>query len=210
MNAEDPRHGTVAGYSVHRRSGTPACEPCLAAMRADWKRRQLASYAPGLVPATGTVRRIQALSRMGWTWAEISAASGLTVYTLRRIGQFDRVAVETDERARLAFRQLAMRTPPPSPRRNSVVLRAIRRGWASPLAWDDIDNDPEPDFGGDERSVDPVVVERILAGAWRLKATSPERREVVRAWRQQGRSVNELGRLTGWKVERYVERGEAA
>jgi hypothetical protein len=41
---------------------------------------------------------------------------------------------------RAAYADLGAR---PGPSRNAVA-KAVRRGWASPAAWDDIDTDAEP------------------------------------------------------------------
>lgn len=68
--------------------------------------------------------------------------------------------------------------------------------------------DPEqlvgrPLYLGDD--VDEVVVERILAGEWRLRATRAEKVEVVAQWREAGRSLAYLAAVTGWKPERYYQ-----
>lgn len=34
MRRGDPRHGTARGYKAHRKSGQPACRPCLDAWNA--------------------------------------------------------------------------------------------------------------------------------------------------------------------------------
>jgi hypothetical protein len=60
-----------------------------------------------------------------------------------------------------------------------------------------------------QESVDPVVVDRILAGEV-VRATPPEREEVVRRWVADGRGINELARMTGWRVERYYRKNEVA
>mgnify|MGYP003555248829 FL=1 len=50
---------------------------------------------------------------------------------------------------------------------------------------------------------DDAVIERILAGEWKMPANQTERAEVARRWHNTGRSLNQLRQLTGWKVERY-------
>ena len=51
--------------------------------------------------------------------------------------------------------------------------------------------------------IDPVVVERVLAGVPVPAATLAERVEIVARWRATGRPLADLERITGWKVERY-------
>jgi len=66
---------------------------------------------------------------------------------------------------------------------------------------------PSPD-----EEIDDVAVNRILSGDWRYPANEAERREVCRMWRDSGRPLAELERLTGWNVHRYIdaEKEEAA
>lgn len=48
MDADDPRHGTYAGYCAHLRLKTKVCEPCSGAAssrRKAWRRRKAASTA---------------------------------------------------------------------------------------------------------------------------------------------------------------------
>ena len=77
-----------------------------------------------------------------------------------------------------------------------------------PLAWDDIDNDLQPQ-SGDGVDLDEVVVDRILGGE-RLPATPAEKVEVVRRWLATGRRLADLERLTGWNGKREKDRAFAA
>ena len=55
--------------------------------------------------------------------------------------------------------------------------------------------------------VDEVMVERILSGDFTnsASATRPERTRIITAWPTTGRSMNDLERETGWKLDRYRE-----
>lgn len=55
------------------------------------------------------------------------------------------------------------------------------------------------------QDIDEVAVRRVLNGEWKLKTTQAERRQVCQQWAKQGRSMNELARLTGWRPERYYQ-----
>lgn len=63
---------------------------------------------------------------------------------------------------------------------------------------------PVADQPAGSTDFDQAVVDRILAGDYRLRANRTEKTAVVEAWVASGRSSNELARLTGWKPERYA------
>lgn len=88
------------------------------------------------------------------------------------------------------------------------AARALNQGHRPPAAWDDPGTlawplgwtEPLPEAEADD--LDPVIVERILAGAWRLRATPAERLETVRRWRLLGHSDYSLEKKTGWNIAR--------
>jgi ParB family chromosome partitioning protein len=54
--------------------------------------------------------------------------------------------------------------------------------------------------------IDESAVEAVLAGEWKTKCTPTEKTEVCRRWHAQGKSLNDLERLTGWtRVSRYFK-----
>jgi hypothetical protein len=61
----------------------------------------------------------------------------------------------------------------------------------------------------DTDPADPVVVERILEGDFRLPANRAERVLVVEGWLQRGRSLAQLATSTGWNLERYLPTARA-
>lgn len=146
MSHDDPRHGTYAGASEHRKSGTPMCPPCLRAER-NQHALALADRLAGrarTVPAIGTVRRIQALQALGWTIADISRHSGIYEKSLRNpCYRGNTVYRSTAEAVAATYEALCM-TRPEGPYHHRCRLMAQRRGWPPPLAWDDIETDPEP------------------------------------------------------------------
>ncbi|MCR6647772.1 MAG: hypothetical protein NVV70_06385 [Cellulomonas sp.] len=97
-------------------------------------------HGPGFVPNLGARRRIQALLALGWTHAGITARMGTKTTSqlvLHQVG--DWIARETHDAVVSAYAALAM-TPGPSER---TRRRAVARGYAPPLAWDD-DNLDDP------------------------------------------------------------------
>lgn len=217
MTPDDPRHGTWRGYCAHHAAKQKPCEPCAAAARrydGELRLEKLRGMPSRRVPGVGTARRVQALIALGWSHHQLAARLGVShdmpAKWARAGGSF--VMRRTADRVDAVFRELCM-TPPPEDttrlRREAAYARTLarKRGWVTALAWDDIDDPDEQPASvvRDAGAVDPVVVERILAGDWHLPATRAERVEVCRQW-TGGR--NELGRLTGWKVDRYIT-GEA-
>jgi hypothetical protein len=203
----DP-HGTETGVWQHKTTNTPNCEPCRQ-WRARYERNRLNDTImgrPRLIPATGTIRKLCALQRLGWPMDHIAQRGGWknrdSLLWMIRQSQF--VTRNNAERIDHIYRELCM-TPGPSA---ITRRRAERAGYMPPLAWDDIDNDPHP-ATGEKGDVDPVVVERILAGH-NMPATRAERLEVIRRWVADGRPLRELAALTGWKIERYYKASEAA
>lgn len=156
-----------------------------------------------LVPTLGATRRVRALMALGWRHEDIGEFIGRASHHLSA-GRYPRMTAFDWRLVDAAYEKLS------AARGGSVKseTRARKAGFAPPLAWDDIDNpDEKPAVGTDDDLPDPVVVERILSGDWRLKATSAERAEVVARWTG---SLADLARLTGWKVERYGRKESAA
>lgn len=146
------------------------------AQRAYRKRLYLAGGSL-MVDAEGSRRRVRALAAIGWSFAELGRRLGgvtgeaIGNMTLQRV-------VHRDTAARVSelFEALCM-TPGPS---TITRRRAEAKGWAPPLAYDDIDVD----------EVSSTEVERAHAEAlWedaarRKRASEARRRERHRARRQ--------------------------
>jgi len=164
--------------------------------------------APAGMPLTsiGATRRIQALQRLGWSVERIAIEAGVHRDTILD-GRQPRVFVARRVRVSIdgAYRRLHMVIPTGETKQHRAGItrarnHAERMGWLPPLAWTDIDDALEhPDLTSADNAPDPVVVERILAGDWRLKANPAERREVIARWPG---TLNELERRTGWNVAR--------
>lgn len=264
LTADDPRHGTEAGYSAHTREGIPQCKPCeRAKARGDKRRRVLGSQLVAVPPDVqtilrrhsavtivrrtgvsicavtnlqkrgskaraypstiariralrvptdiGVVRRIQALTRLGWSAPEIAARSGIHFTTIARLRDRSGRQQIGDDRLRDAiadaYEAMCMTVPPLTRHTSRLVKKAEANGWPPPLAWGDIDNPKARPIYGSARGrrrteVDEVVIDRILNhSSVPDDVTQAERREVVRRWRGD---QNELERLTGWNVSRIM------
>jgi hypothetical protein len=145
-----PGHGTVA-----RRSLGCTCDGCRAADSRRSKRNRFARLtgSPGLLPTIVVTRRIHALAAIGWTYDEIGPRLGVTAQNVcylagRTSGMVERGIAQ---RVMRLYDELSG-TPGPS---NIGRRRAVARGWAPPLAWDDIDDPNEtPNLGQRTRGID--------------------------------------------------------
>lgn len=205
------RCGTVAGYLAGCR-----CVDCMAARARRAKHDRCTPKK--LVPAIGTARRLRALAALGYDWQSQADEFGVSRDQIRQWAMNTGLTTRTTAARVAAFYDRLSMVPPPTDTiaQRCNVSRARNRaqaaGWAVPLAWDEgtID-DPKARPVRNERSatsaarteVNDSVIAYILAGEYRLPATTAERREVCRRWHAAGRSLAELGRLTGWKPERY-------
>lgn len=143
------RHNTALAYQVDR----CACPAAREAHRLYRKRLREGRHQPLRIDGTGTARRLQALSAIGWPPTQLGARLG-----------YDRRVIDgwrQQRRHPLVHRATATAiadlydelwdTPGPCTRTRRA---AARRGWAPPMAWDDhtID-DPHatPDLGSPPR-----------------------------------------------------------
>jgi hypothetical protein len=134
--------GTLTGRDYHLNRGEPTCAKCRAKFAA-WQRRYkklvYLQRGPMLVPALGTHRRIQALARLGWSYEIIGQDVGITARAVGNVLDRRLVHRRTAARIRGVYDRRCM-TPGPS---HITAKRAAAKDWASPLAWDDIDNPHE-------------------------------------------------------------------
>jgi len=214
-----PQHPSRLAYNRGCR-----CEGCRAAAARYERGRQwdLIKGTPRTVDKTGTQRRLQALVALGWNWHLLSGHLGCSAEYVRTVATDKKfVYASTASKIAALYDELSMRFPPEDTpgQKNAATrarMRAKRKGWAPPLAWDNIDDPKErPKFGNAPGSrpktdVDPAVVDRVIGGE-RLRMTTAERVIVVQRLRARGLSLLEIEAHTGIsKVERYVRDGEAA
>lgn len=101
----------------------------------------------GWVPSVGTVRRLQALTVMGWSMADLAARSDVAESTLHALR--DPKHKTTRPRFAAAVERLYDELSGTRGPCQYAATRALRKGWAPPAAWDDIDDPAEtPDGAG--------------------------------------------------------------
>lgn len=117
-----------------------------------WRRKmhQVGRDMPhGLVDATGTHRRMQALSWLGWSIPQIAGFAGMTPGKGREILARPLVRRSTAEAVARVYEELSMTVPATGTKAERIRVagaktRARNRGWVGPLAWNEIDSDIEP------------------------------------------------------------------
>ncbi len=145
MTPDDKRHGTYAGYKAHGR-GKDACDPCRTAA-AEYERRRSYDGVLGrtrLVSSTGFRRRLEALQAIGWRVEDIAREMGVFQQNVWRAARRnDRISYRFHAEMVELYERLCMTVPDDAyaDRRRKL---AKNKGFAPPLAWDDIDNDERP------------------------------------------------------------------
>ncbi|SFF61759.1 helix-turn-helix domain-containing protein [Blastococcus tunisiensis] len=170
------------------------------------------------VVATGTRRRLRALIAVGWSQDELAARLGRSSAGLRRTMLSDAVTAQTAQDVSALYEQLWNLRPPQSTDDQRAAADAARafaaeRGWLPPLAWDDIDTDPQHhadpvDTDGD---LDEIAIERALAGdGIRLEHLTPaEQDEVVRRLTERGKSIRDIAQQLA-TTKRTISRRRAS
>lgn len=171
MSPDDERHGLRRGYYAHRRDGEEACDPCRRAAAAAEQRYQLfrSRGKHGRLDPTGTQRRLRALVALGYTWTSLDEHLG-TCRAIEKVGNPDLEYVMPKTAATVAelYERLSMQLPPQNTAREKAAVtkarnQARRKGWAVPLAWNDIDDPNEEPRGWEYRPATRVDLVRELA-----------------------------------------------
>jgi hypothetical protein len=218
VTPEDKRHGTYAGSIAHYIGKTPSCQPCRDAAATYRRQRRARLYLARAttleVNPVGSIRRIQALVRLGHSMRLIDEHMGWTWGTTSRfiVAGHKLTHRTTADRIATVYERLCMTIPD-----GQYALRnrrlAERHGWPAPLAWNDIDDPAEKPRTRATRplktDIDPVVVQRVLAGD-RMPTTHAEKLAITAAWEQSGRTLKDLEQLMGWRSDRYTDRGNVA
>lgn len=119
-------------------------------IRPPWETPGVILRPQSKIPGTGTVRRLQALVRMGYPILRISQGTGLNDFRLRVLIKSPEAFVEVRTAAlvRKFYREALLREPQ-SRFRERTRRWAESNGWTGPGGWDDIDHDARPARDGD-------------------------------------------------------------
>lgn len=164
------------------------------------------------VDPTGTRRRIHALVAVGWSMSKLCECLGMHRGNFNKTLAAETVTARTARAVRALYDELWDQLPPRAEWRDKIaysrsVNLAKTRGWAPPMAWDDIDTDPEPCHATAEGEyLDEVLVERLMAGRARIASTiggpngggtPPELTEAIRRLHDRGLTDAEIGERVG-------------
>lgn len=214
LAADDPRHGTIAGYVAERRIGQPRCTACLTAKRS-YEKARIMRGAALKVPAVGTRRRIQALRALGHSRAEIARAAGYAdgdsyEYAMHA----ETITAATAAKIAAAYETLSMRLGS-GPKANRLRVLAARKGWAPPLAWDNIDNPDEVPKGvgyvrfGSREDTFTELVDRGI-GLHEVCRALHVSREALEKWCERHGMTADYRRLLERDQTRYWRNGRAS
>lgn len=107
-----------------------------------WREGHIRAGRPLLVDATGTIRRMRALRRLGWSSAAIAKRAGRSKQWAQGLTRNRKVSRATAKTIRTLCDELSMSIPPARTRGELASMvrarkHAERQGWPAPLAWDD-------------------------------------------------------------------------
>lgn len=137
-------HEHEHGLTIYCYNNGCRCESCRGNARLYYKRRRARQGHSPLVPAIGTERRLQALAWMGWSTKEIADRIGENPYYLIQVRNGYRGEVRLVLHRKVAkFYDKHQMVHFTGPRAKHVSAVAKLRGWAPPLAWDNIDDERE-------------------------------------------------------------------
>jgi hypothetical protein len=119
-------------------------------VRPPWETPGVVLKPRNKIPGTGTVRRLQALVRMGYSILEIAEAIELNEVYVRVLIKNPQslVTVSTSAKVREFYRRALIRQPE-GKFQERTRRWAESNGWTGPGGWDDIDHDRRPVRDGD-------------------------------------------------------------
>jgi hypothetical protein len=206
-------HGDHHRYTYNR----CRCDACRAAhAETHRQRRRAIAYGrwQGLIDATGTIRRLRALARIGYAFTYIGGRRGIDASSVREFarGEHPRIQAATARAYALLYDELCT-TDGPSKR---AASEARRKGWHGPEAWtDDTIYDPAAQPCRSD-PVDEVLVQRAIDGDADAATVlnSAERAEATRRLVRRGHGASTVARrlrVSGATAKRLLQAtGEVA
>lgn len=196
-------HDTRSAYDHHG----CRCPGAREQARLYHKRSREGRQPAGHVDPDIAVRKLQALQALGHSRAEIARQMGYSgVDIIENIQRATRLQRHTHDAVGRVYDELSM-TPGSS---NVTRGRARAAGYRPPLAWDDIDHDPEPaaEHIAGRDDVDHSAIERAVTGDVPEVLHDEDRRRVVDRLADEGRSRSEIAQdlnITVGQVDRDRE-----
>ena len=192
---------------------------------------RLAVPAAKTVDAVGAHRRMQALIANGWCIAALGRQLGVSPERVSQYLRQPRLALETLAAVSELYDRLWNVPVPEGTRWEKIAAArarssATKMGWLPPLAWDD-DTIDDPAASPrvkpitsrarriSNKDVDPVIVDRLVAGTYRGQSSPAERREAIlilaaRTPRLSNRQIGERVGMTHDSVLKVRQRERVA
>jgi hypothetical protein len=172
---------------------------------------RLREFTPGpIITPLGITRRIRSLMRLGYSSADIAAASGAHVDTINNLKLQPPTFVARKVRRGVvdAYDRLHMSPPKPVTSQQKRVVTRVRRyaeseGWPTGLAWDDIDHDEQP-TGHQAEATKPRI-----GNADDYRAAAERTLEDITHMADSGATADEIARRLGYttgSLKRNLER----
>lgn len=171
---------------------------------------------------TGTVRRIQALHAIGYSYYTISAEAGTSPELSREIIDGEASQHATRQRFADAYNRLHMTIPPHNRWTSRARNDAAKHGWPPPMAWDpETIDDPHTQPAGaalwrdnlPPDSIDWVIIQRRLDGHKTRHLTQGETQELIQRAHTLGLTERQIG-VNGYRYKepqpREVKRKQPA
>lgn len=177
-----------------------------------FRQSEAAAGRPLSLSGESTQRRLRALACYGWTMSDIAPEVGIDDSEMRRLlAGRKKVYRRTRDKIRRWYEAHELVMPPDDKRSQRARIRnhAAKMGWHPPLDWEDIENGVLAEVERDKgKPLDGRFDLHEVDSAWLTadfsRPLSPlERAEILRRWRLEGRSDNDLEALTGWRPSRY-------
>lgn len=131
----------TAVLNGHQKATTPATAEALLAVTITDAISCAASAERAVLPALGTQRRLQALAAIGHPIYAVATQAGVNTDVAGRITRGSQTSVTADTYRKIVavYSHLWESAGPSAVTR----ARALKKGWPSPLAWDDNIDDPQ-------------------------------------------------------------------
>ena len=149
--------------------------------------------------AVGTVRRVRALRRIGYTLEGIAAATGIAESHLRKVLRSGAISERVAMAVAKAYKRLS---GTPGPSRRAIRLAELA-GYPAPLDWEEVDIDdpaaaPAKEGPSRPEHVDWVAVARAVTGQPVVgrRLSKGEAREVAAALLERGASTTLISKRT--------------
>lgn len=153
-----------------------------------------------LIPATPTIRRVQALVCNGWSISRLSEMLDRSNQALHQVIATPTVRVSTHLKIADLYEQLwnvypVAKTPADRVSVTKAKRYAAAHRWLPPMAWDDIDTDITPPVPErDDDYLDEVLIEIAMTGE-NVRLTTPERHEALARLNSRGKNDHEIAAL---------------